>query len=60
MYWCICICSYVLDHCEGILNVFYGGGVGQKYNIGGECEVKNIDLVKTIIKVMGASEVYVR
>jgi len=47
---------YVEDHCEGILNVFYGGGVGQKYNIGGECEVKNIDLVKTIIKVMGASE----
>ena len=47
---------YVEDHCRGILDVFYGGGVGQKYNIGGECEVKNIDLVKTIINVMGASE----
>ncbi len=47
---------YVEDHCKGILDVWYGGGVGQKYNIGGECEVKNIDLVKTIIKVMGASE----
>ena len=47
---------YVEDHCKGILDVFYGGGVGQKYNIGGECEVKNIDLVKTIIKLMGASE----
>ena len=47
---------YVEDHCQGILDVFYGGGVGQKYNIGGECEVKNIDLVKTIINVMGASE----
>ena len=47
---------YVEDHCKGILEVFYGGGVGEKYNIGGECEVKNIDLVKTIIKVMGASE----
>ena len=47
---------YVEDHCKGILDVFYGGGVGEKYNIGGECEVKNIDLVKTIIKVMGASE----
>ncbi len=47
---------YVEDHCRGILDVWYGGGVGQKYNIGGECEVKNIDLVKTIIKLMGASE----
>ena len=44
------------DHCKGILDVFYGGKVGEKYNIGGECEGKNIDLVKTIIKVMGASE----
>ena len=47
---------YVEDHCKGILDVWYGGGVGEKYNIGGECEVKNIDLVKTIIKLMGASE----
>ena len=47
---------YVEDHCEGILEVFYGGKVGEKYNIGGECEVRNIDLVKLIIKLMGASE----
>ena len=47
---------YVEDHCRAILEVWYGGGVGQKYNIGGECEVANIDLVKTIIRLMGASE----
>jgi len=47
---------YVEDHCRAILDVWYGGGIGQKYNIGGECEVKNIDLVKMIIKIMGASE----
>jgi len=47
---------YVEDHCRAILEVWYGGGVGQKYNIGGECEVKNIDLVKTIIRLMNASE----
>ena len=47
---------YVEDHCKGIWDVFLGGGVGEKYNIGGECEVTNIDLVKTIIKLMGASE----
>ena len=47
---------YVEDHCKAILEVWYGGGVGHKYNIGGECEVANIDLVKTIIRLMGASE----
>ena len=47
---------YVEDHCRAILEVWYGGGVGQKYNIGGECEVANIDLVKTIIRLMDASE----
>ena len=47
---------YVEDHCKGILDVFYGGKIGEKYNIGGECEVKNIDLIKMIIKLMGASE----
>tara|TARA_B100000287_G_scaffold81304_1_gene73875 strand:+ start:88 stop:1020 length:933 start_codon:yes stop_codon:yes gene_type:complete len=47
---------YVEDHCRGILDVWYGGGVGEKYNIGGECEVRNIDLVRTIIELMGASE----
>ena len=47
---------YVEDHCKAILDVWYGGGIGHKYNIGGECEVKNIDLVKTIIRLMNASE----
>ena len=47
---------YVEDHCKGILDIFYGGKIGEKYNIGGECEVRNIDLIKMIIKLMGASE----
>ena len=47
---------YVEDHCRGILDIFYGGKIGEKYNIGGECEVRNIDLIKMIIKLMGASE----
>ena len=47
---------YVEDHCKAILDLWYVGGEGHKYNIGGECEVKNIDLVKMIIKIMGASE----
>ena len=44
---------YVEDHCKAILDIFYGGGIGHKYNIGGECEVENIDLVKKNNNVNG-------
>ena len=47
---------YVEDHCAGILGISYAGDVGQKYNIGGECEMTNLELVKMIIKLMNASE----
>jgi dTDP-glucose 4,6-dehydratase len=47
---------YVEDHCEAIYEVFNRGKVGKKYNIGGECEVKNIDLVKTLLNLLNASE----
>ena len=47
---------YVEDHCAGILGVSYAGDVGQKYNIGCECEMTNLELVKMILKLMNASE----
>ena len=47
---------YVEDHCEALLDVYYAGAVGEKYNIGGQCEMRNIDLVKLIIKIMNSSE----
>ena len=47
---------YVEDHCAGILGISYAGDVGEKYNIGGECEMTNIDLVRMIIKLMNANE----
>jgi dTDP-glucose 4,6-dehydratase len=36
---------YVEDHCEGILRVHAGGRVGEKYNIGGNSERSNLELV---------------
>lgn len=47
---------YVEDHCEAIYEVFNRGKVGEKYNIGGECEVKNIDLIKILLNLLGGSE----
>ena len=47
---------YVQDHCEALIEVWKHGVVGEKYNIGGECETQNIDLIKKIISLMGKDE----
>ncbi len=47
---------YVQDHCEALIRVCEQGVVGERYNIGGECEVRNIDLVKKIIRIMQKDE----
>ncbi|MBL4750112.1 MAG: dTDP-glucose 4,6-dehydratase [Amylibacter sp.] len=39
---------YVEDHADALLTVLEKGVLGRTYNIGGENEVANIDLVKTI------------
>jgi len=39
---------YVEDHCEAIWLVLQGGKVGETYNIGGNCERKNINVVMEI------------
>lgn len=43
---------WVEDHVRAIDVVFHKGIVGEKYNIGGLNEWKNIDLVKLLIKIM--------
>lgn len=42
---------YVTDHCDAIDLVFHNGRCGESYNIGGGCEVSNIDMVNRIIDV---------
>jgi dTDP-glucose 4,6-dehydratase len=39
---------YVLDHCEGVRAVLERGRVGETYNIGGNSERRNIDLVRML------------
>lgn len=43
---------YVDDHAEALALVFEKGAIGEKYNIGGDGEVKNIDVVKGICRAM--------
>ena len=41
---------YVEDHVEAIDMIFHNGFIGETYCIGGKNEMKNIDLIKLIIK----------
>ena len=43
---------FVLDHCDAIREVLQAGRPGETYNIGGNSEMKNIDVVKTICSIL--------
>jgi len=43
---------FVADHCEAIRAVLATGRVGETYNIGGQNELKNLDVVNTICSVL--------
>ena len=47
---------YVLDNCDAIDLVFHKGVIGETYNIGGDCEKRNIDVVKSILKNLDKDE----
>ena len=47
---------YVEDHCEAIDLVFHNGVAGERYNIGGHNERRNIEIVKLILQRLGKSE----
>ncbi len=43
---------YVLDHCAAILTVLQKGEVGQTYNVGGNNEKQNIEIVQTVCDIL--------
>jgi dTDP-glucose 4,6-dehydratase len=43
---------YVEDHCEAIWKIIQEGKVGESYNIGGENQPPNLEIVKTICKIL--------
>jgi dTDP-glucose 4,6-dehydratase len=47
---------YVRDHCRGVAMALEKGRSGQVYNFGGNAEMTNIDIVKTILKELGKPE----
>lgn len=47
---------HVEDHCSGIDIVLHNGKIGEIYNIGGKNEIRNIDIVKTILRLLNKDE----
>lgn len=47
---------HVKDHCTGIDTVLHKGKDGEVYNIGGNNEKANIEIIKLIISTLGKSE----
>ena len=43
---------YVTDHCKAILKVLLEGRIGEVYNIGGDSEIANIELVEILLKLL--------
>ena len=42
----------VEDHVSGLLKVLDKGKVGEKYNIGSNCEIKNLEVIKSICNIL--------
>ena len=43
---------YVEDHVDALITVMLKGQIGESYNIGGNCEKTNLEVVKTLCKVL--------
>lgn len=43
---------YVEDHCNALISIIAKGKIGETYNIGGLCEMSNINLIKIICEIL--------
>ncbi len=51
---------HVEDHCDAVLHVLERGSPGEVYNVGGNNERNNLDLTRTILRLMGKDESMIR
>jgi len=43
---------FVEDHCAGVLEVLRRGRPGDKYNIGGDCEKRNVEIIDALCAIL--------
>src|SRR6266542_4527435 len=51
---------HVRDHCAALHQVWRHGRAGEVYNVGGRCELTNLELTFTLLEVMGKPNSLVR
>ena len=51
---------YVEDHCKAIDLILHKGRIGEVYNVGGHNEKANIEVVKSILRILGKDESLIR
>jgi dTDP-glucose 4,6-dehydratase len=51
---------HVLDHCRGVEAAWRQGKPGEVYNFGGECEKPNIEITKTLLKLLGKPDTLIK
>ncbi|RMG34906.1 MAG: dTDP-glucose 4,6-dehydratase [Planctomycetota bacterium] len=51
---------HVTDHCRGIDAALRRGRPGEVYNFGGDCELRNIDLTRRLLALLGKPESLIR
>ena len=51
---------YVEDHCRALDTILHHGKSGEIYNIGGESERTNLEVVRTILEALGKPESLIR
>ncbi len=51
---------HVADHCRAIDTVLRRGRVGEVYNIGGQCEKPNLEITRTILRLVGKPDSLIR
>ena len=42
---------HVYDHCEALLKIFHKGKIGERYNVGSNQNISNIEIAKKLIKI---------
>lgn len=47
---------HVRDHCSGVEAAWRKGRVGEVYNFGGRCEMTNLELTHTLLRILGLPE----
>lgn len=47
---------HVEDHCRGVLTALEHGRAGAVYNFGGDAERENLDVVRAVLRLTGASD----